>query len=94
MKNFVNKKHLIVYEKYGGDVDGLSRLNSKSDIEIFENQIDKIWAVINNAIQDIKFINEKLCSKEYSINTLKNLKEVCDDEVYEIFMAKINDYNH
>lgn len=92
MKNFINKRQLIVYEKYGGDVDGLVRLNSKSDIEVFENQIDGIWSVITNKLQDIKLINGKLCSKEYSTNSLIDLKEVCDEETYEIFMSKIEDY--
>lgn len=92
MKNFINKKQLIVYEKYGGDVDALVRLNSKPDIEVFENQIDRIWSVITNKLQDIKLINGKLCSKEYSTNSLRDLKEVCDEETYKIFMSKIEDY--
>ncbi|MEW5677222.1 hypothetical protein ABGT15_12985 [Flavobacterium enshiense] len=92
MKDVINKRQLIIYEKYNGDVDGLLRVNEKSEIEVFENQIDIIWSVITNKLQDIKLINEKLCSKEYSINSLRDLKEVCDEETYEVFMSKIFDY--
>ena len=35
MKNFINKEQLAVYEKYDGDIDGLLRVNTKSDIEVF-----------------------------------------------------------
>ena len=94
MKNVINKRQLIVYEKYNGDVDGLLRVNEKSEIEVFENKIDIIWSVITNKLQDIKLINEKLCSKEYSINSLRDLKEVCDGDTYEIFMSKIRDYEN
>ncbi|WP_313805662.1 hypothetical protein [Flavobacterium sp.] len=92
MKNVINKKQLVVYDKYDGDADGLLRINNLSDIEVFENQIDTIWSFIANKLQDIKLINERLCSKEYSINTLKDLKGNCDTEVYEIFMSKIKKY--
>ncbi|MGX7666650.1 hypothetical protein [Flavobacterium pedocola] len=94
MKNVINKRQLKVYEKYIGDVDGLLRVNEKSDIEVFENKIDIIWNVITNKLQDIKLINEKLCSKEYSINSLRDLKEVCDGDTFEIFMSKISDYEY
>lgn len=94
MKNFINKEQLAVYEKYDGDIDGLLRVNTKSDIEVFGDKVDIIWSVVTNKLQDIKLINEKLCSKEYSTNSLRDLKEICDGDAYETFMYKIKDYEN
>jgi hypothetical protein len=92
MKTIINKKQLAVYEKYSGDIDGMSRMNNQLEFEVFEGQMSTIWSIITNKLQDIDLINGKLCSKEYSVNTLKDLKEICDAETCEIFMSKINVY--
>lgn len=94
MKNLLNSKHLNIYNKYYGDIDGLLRQNQKIEIEVFENKIDIIWAEIANKLQDIKLINERLSSKEYSLNSLKDLKQKCDEETYLIFLSKINNFEN
>jgi hypothetical protein len=94
MKNPINIEHLKFYQKYNGDIDGFLRQNQKTALEVYENDIDNIWSEITNKLQDIKLINERLCSEEYSLNSLIDLKQKCDEETYLVFISKIDNFKN
>lgn len=71
----VNKVN--IYIKYRGDIDGWSRNNSKKELSIIK---DDDWYLMNSLIQDIKLLNKKLTSQEYSDKLQENLKLNCEND--------------
>jgi len=80
----INK--VLIYNKYGGDMDGIYRMGNKSD----ENTITgSEWSKICNFYQDVKLISDGLTSKGYVKRSIENLKRDCDREAYRYFLEKI-----
>jgi len=75
-----------IYNKFGGDSDGLIRVGKSSEQNLFDNND---WALIDEFEQDIKLISDRLVSKEYRERVLQKLSEKCDKETFEYFTSKI-----
>lgn len=83
MMNLINIERLKIYRNYGGDIDGILRMDRKSELDAFGHELDKIWQEITNSIQDIEWIEKGLTSKDYADNSIRNIKILCDRPVFE-----------
>lgn len=93
MTNLITKDKLRIFSSYGGDIDGLLRINKSADIEIFGKSLDKDWELISSKLQDIDLISERLASYDYTKQTLTDLEEITDNDTFQILTAKILFYN-
>ena len=51
----ITRQKLKIFDKYGGDIDGLERMGSSLEKELFRNDD---WSLIDNSYQDIELINK------------------------------------
>jgi len=72
-----------IFNKYGGDGDGLARGGSKAEKALFE---DNSWALIDDFLQNIELIQKGLTSEEFKIKALEQLKLNCDEESFQIII--------
>lgn len=79
-----------IYNKFGGDIDGLSRGGKISEQNLFS---DNDWSLIDEFEQDVKLISDRLVSKEYREKSLIKLNENCDLETKDYFKSKIPFYS-
>ncbi len=93
MKDLITKDKLKIFSSYGGDLDGLSRINKSADIETFGKSLDKVWGLISNKLQDLDLISRRLTSNDFTKQTLTELEEIADEESLQILTAKINFYS-
>ena len=78
---------LKVYEKYSGDEDHLVRMAIENERELFEKNSD--WFEIMNFKQDISLISQNLASEEYRKSSIERMKNLCDNEAYEMLTKSI-----
>ncbi len=78
---------LKVYEKYSGDEDQLARIALETERELFEKNSD--WFEIMNFKQDIFIITQNLASDEYRKSSIERMKNLCDNETFEILTKSI-----
>ena len=82
----VTTEKLKVFEKYGGDIDGLARIGSEHEKQLFDSNE---WATIDILYQDIELITKRLVSHTYIEQTLKRLKENCDKSSFDFLIKKL-----
>lgn len=93
MTYLITKKTLRIFSSYAGDIDGFLRHGKPADIEFFGKSPDKYWWLISSKLQDIDLISRRLASYDYTKKVLTELKEITDDEGFQILTAKINFYS-
>jgi hypothetical protein len=93
MTGIITKEKLRIFSSYGGDIDGLLRINKTADIEIFGNNLDKDWGLISSKLQDLDLISRRLASSDYTKQTLTELEKISDEESFQILTTKINFYS-
>ena len=71
----ITKEKLEIYRYYDGDVDNFGR-GPKSHKSVMN---DNDFVLIQNLIQNLKIIKNKLASKEFEAETEKILFENCDE---------------
>jgi hypothetical protein len=49
MTSIINADRIKIYRHYGGDIDGILKINKKADL-------DKIWSKITGVLQDIELV--------------------------------------
>ena len=79
-----------IYNKFGGDIDGLARVGKSAKQHLIKSND---WSLIDEFEQDLKLISDRLVSKEYREKTLKKLTEYCDSETKNYFMLKTPFYS-
>lgn len=82
----ITLEKISIYNKFGGDIDDFSRFSKLSEQNLID---DSDWSLIEEFIQNIKLISEKLSSKEYNENTLRKMTEKCDSQSFEYLTSKI-----
>lgn len=75
-----------VYNKYGGDEDGMSRSGNEADKDVIRGDE---WTKIRDFYQDIHLVSQHLASKEYIEKLKGRLRNHCDQDSYAYFVAKI-----
>ena len=78
---------LKVYEKYSGDEDQLVRIALETERELFDKNSD--WFEMMNFKQDILIITQNLASDEYRKSSIERMKNLCDNETFEILTKSI-----
>jgi hypothetical protein len=56
MTSIINADRIKIYRHYGGDIDGILKINKKADL-------DKIWSKITGVLQDIELVEKGFVSK-------------------------------
>jgi hypothetical protein len=74
----VTKRQIEIYKKYGGFFDGINYADDEEAQQLFDNNDD--WSIISNIHQDIYLVENKVCSKEYSIKTLRQIELAVDKD--------------
>jgi len=72
----ISTEKLVIYKKYGGQIDFFERFGSSEEKSIIKNDD---WHLIDGFIQDIEMIDKGLISKEYKLNVEKKLLENIND---------------
>ncbi len=85
----LNIEKIKIYNKFGGDIDGLAR-GKKSEQDLID---DNDWSLIDEFEQDTKLISDRLVSKEYQESSFRKLIKKCDTETFEYFTSKISFYS-
>lgn len=80
-----------LFNSYGGDVDGLTRVGHNADKNLFADNDD--WSVLENLYHDIELINKNLASHTYIEQTILKLKQHCDPDSFTILTGKIECFN-
>ena len=88
MNPLITSDRLRIYRSYHGDIDGILRNNNNQELKLFGAEIDVIWSMIDNKVQDLEIIKKGLVSKEYESRTLTQLKEICDREALELLLTE------
>ena len=92
MNTMINIERLKIYRSYGGDIDGVLRINNKADLDAFAPNMSNIWAKITSVIQDMALIEKGLASKEYANEIINEMKVFCDkasfDELTKSIISK------
>jgi len=71
-----------IFQKYGGDVDGLARVGTAKQKNFFESDE---WYLISSLYQDAELISKGLTSSEFSNTFYTRLGELCDsDSIVEL----------
>ena len=92
MTTIINADRIKIYRHYGGDIDGILKINKKADLEKFGSDLDGIWSKITSVLQDIELVEKGLTSKEYTEKILIEIKALCDNEAYEELTKVISIY--
>lgn len=79
-------KKIKIYNKYGGDIDNLVRIGKSTEKTLFN---DNEWSLVDEFEQDIKLISDRLVSRGFREQVLKNLIEKLDSEAKDYFTLKI-----
>jgi len=87
--DMITLEKIKVFNRYGGDIDGLARNSRSSDHNLIT---DNEWSLIDNVFQDIELINKRLVAQTYIDQTFVKLKENCDRDSYDTFVSKIDCY--
>ncbi|MGQ1908810.1 hypothetical protein ACT3CE_03375 [Marinifilum sp. RC60d5] len=77
----ITAEKIRVYQKYGGDIDGISRGGRNKEKELFQ---DKDWSLIDSVFQDSEIIKKGLCSLEYKNRFEKTLLDSFDSGAIEL----------
>ncbi len=83
MTTIINADRIKIYRHYGGDIDGILKINKKADLEKFGSDLDEIWSKITSVLQDLELVEKGLASKEYTEKILIEIKALCDNAAYE-----------
>lgn len=83
MTSIINADRIKIYRHYGGDIDGILKINKRVDLEKFGSDLDEIWSKITGVLQDIELVKKGLASKEYAEKVLVEIKTLCDNATYE-----------
>lgn len=76
MTTKISKIQLEIYQTFGGDIDGFSRISTKET----KNIMDKFpWSEVNKLIQSMRIIKTGLASKQFASETLTLIDNICDD---------------
>ena len=80
----ITKEKLEIYSKYGGIIDGLSHVGTEEQKKLFS---DDDWSIIDDFVQDIIIVKNKLASTGYAENLQNRLIENCSSkEVIDLLM--------
>lgn len=83
----ITAEKIKVFDRFGGDEDGLARVGSDHEKKIFEANDD--WFQIINFYQDVTLINNQLASADYVKSAIEKMRRNCNDEAYKILMDRI-----
>ena len=78
-------KHVQIFEKYLGDVDGFARCSTEKENGYFQKDE---WFLIDNLLQDLELIKKGLASKHYEEEINRNLKETVEPDAIELLKRK------
>lgn len=78
----ITKKHVEIYKKYGGSMDGLSLVGTAEDMAIVGGGY---WGLIDNLKQDWIIVKNELAADAYAKSIEERFQESCDSE--ETIMA-------
>ena len=92
MTDLITKDKLKVFSSYGGDIDGLLRIDKSADIGTFGKNLDRDWGLISSKLQDLDLISRRLASYDFTKQALTELEEITDEESFQILTNKINFY--
>lgn len=73
----ISIEKLKIYEKYGGDIDHLARIQNESDLLRITSED---WAQIDELIQDIGLANRNLISQSYLEKFTRRLEVETDHQ--------------
>ena len=73
----ITLEKLRIYEKYGGDMDHLARMQNEADQKSISNED---WAQIDDLIQDIGLRKRKLASQSYLESLDRRLKAETENQ--------------
>lgn len=85
----ITVEKIKLYDRYGGDGDGLISVGRKREKELLEGNE---WAMIGNFYQDIHLINNGVADQAYTTQTIKRLQEQCDQDGFLMLANKISLY--
>jgi hypothetical protein len=85
----ITLEKIKIFNSYGGDIDGLARNSRSNDHNLIE---DKEWALIDNFFQDIELITKGLAAQTYVDQSLRKIKENCDNSSFNFLTQKITFY--
>jgi len=83
MTTIINADRIKIYRHYGGDIDGILKINKKAELEKFGSDLDSIWSKITSILQDMGLVEKGLTSKENTEKILIEIKALCDNAAYE-----------
>ena len=86
LKGMITKEKLDIFNKYGGDDDGLTRVGKNHEKQLYDNDD---WGLISSFYLDIEIIKKGLAAKSYVAKFLEELKCKCDSEAYTILISDI-----
>lgn len=86
----INIGTLQLYIKYDGDADGFARMATAKDKQILNSHK---WSLIDKTVQDLTLIDQKQCSKEYQINSIKSFEYLFSEEAFTKLQQYLN-HNH
>ena len=73
----ITLEKLRIYEKYGGDIDHLARMQNESDLKTITTED---WAQIGGLIQDMGMENKNLISESYREKIKRRLENETDNQ--------------
>ena len=76
----ITSEKLKVYKKYFGNTEGWDRFGKSEDKEVLGNYE---WVLIDRLINRLELAEKGLVSDGFNLQTMKDLKRVCDNEKTE-----------
>lgn len=72
----ITEVKIKIHKKYKGDIDSWARSGTKNEKEVI-NDID--WYLIDNFLQEIYLVKNKLVSKEFENKLNDKLSKLCEN---------------
>jgi hypothetical protein len=86
----ITTEKLKIYDSYGGDCDGLTRVGRDHEKKLFDNDD---WSIISSLYQDIELIKKGLAAQTYIDKTIDKLKLHCDKDSFAKLSSDLPLYN-
>ncbi|EHQ30327.1 hypothetical protein [Mucilaginibacter paludis] len=83
----ITTEKIKLFDNYKGDIDGFTRREQKSKLNLFEAHE---WALLDSFYQDIELLNKRLVSKYYAVSFLAELRKKCDQDGLAMLTDRIN----
>jgi hypothetical protein len=73
----ITSDKIRVYKKYSGNIENWDRYGKKKDKEVLEYEE---WILIDEILDNLYLIEQKLTSNDYAIKITSKLNNVCDNK--------------